>query len=110
MSKDLFTTPTTANKRESMTSNTEALDKLSKELVIQDQSGTNLQALDEKVKSMMEKGEKLENEQMERPTGKIINLQSVWQGGPLESDKRSYCEKTLSSRNSLQLHKRRFHK
>ena len=67
MSKDLFTTPTTANKRESITSNTEALDKLSKELVIQDQSGTNLQALDEKVKSMMEKGEKLENEQMELP-------------------------------------------
>ena len=71
MSKDLFTTSITANKRESITSDTEALDKLSKELVVQDQSGTNLQALDEKVKSMMEKGEKM------IPAGKQANGTSI---------------------------------
>ena len=124
MSKDLFTTPTTANKRESITSNTEALDKLSKELVIQDQSGTNLQALDEKVKSMMEKGEKMIPAgkpplQARSPNCKVCGKEGHWnrirdhiESNHLEGISIScdFCEKTLSSRNSLQLHKRRFHK
>ena len=128
MSKDLFTTSITANKRESITSDTEALDKLSKELVVQEQSGTNLQALDEKVRSMMEKGEKM------IPAGKRANGTPIqarlsickvcgkeghWnrirdhiESNHLEGISIScdFCEKTLSSRNSLQLHKRRFHK
>ena len=53
---DLFTTSTTAGNRESTTHY--ALSKLSKELVDQAHSGTDLQALDEKVKSMMGKGQK----------------------------------------------------
>ena len=33
--------------------------KFSKELLVQDQSGTDLQALDEKVKSMIEEGQRM---------------------------------------------------
>ena len=56
MDNDLFTTWTTAGNRESTTHY--ALSKLSKELADQAHSGTDLQALDEKVKSMMGKGQK----------------------------------------------------
>merc|ERR1712150_57884 len=65
MSKDLFPTSTKAGNRESITPH--ALDLLSKEFVVQDQSGTDLQALDEKVKSMMEIGQKM------IPNGKQAN-------------------------------------
>ena len=53
MGRNLFTTSTTG-RRESTTPH--ALGNISKELVVQHQFGTDLQALDEKVKSMMEKG------------------------------------------------------
>ena len=128
MSKDLFTTSFTANKRESLTSDTEALDKLSKERVVQDQFGTILQALDEKVKSMMGKGEKMIPAgnrangapiQVRFSICKVCGKEGHWnrirdhiESNHLEGISIScdFCEKTLSSRNSLQLHKRRFHK
>ena len=122
MSKDLFTTPTTASKRESITSNTEALDKLSKELVIQDQSGTNLQALDEKVKSMMEKGQKMihNGKQAKRSSickvcgkeGLALIIRNHIESNHLEGISIScdYCDKICPSRHSLNMHKSRFHK
>ena len=68
MGNDLFTTSTTAGNRESTTHY--ALGKLSKELADQAHSGTDLQALDEKVKSMMGKCQRrfpmVANKKMER--------------------------------------------
>ena len=68
MDKDLFATSTTTDKRETSTPDIgDPLGMLSEELVVQDQSGTNLQALDEKVRAMMEKGQKM------IPNGKLAN-------------------------------------
>ena len=58
MGKDLFTSSTN-NKRKSTTHDADTSGKFSKDLVVQNQSRTDLQALDEKVKSMMEKGQKM---------------------------------------------------
>ena len=70
--KDLFTTSTTTDKREFTTPDIgDALGMPSIELVLQDQSGTDLQALDEKVKSMMEKGQKM------IPNGAIQTTSSI---------------------------------
>ena len=56
MDKESYTTSTTAGESESTTPETDVSGKSVIELVGQDQSGTDLQALDEKVKSMMRKG------------------------------------------------------
>ena len=55
MDKESYTTSTTAGESESTTPETDVLGKSVIELVVQDQSGTDLLALDEKVKSMMRK-------------------------------------------------------
>ena len=57
MTKDLFSTSCTGKR--DLTPNSNTLIKPSRELVISNQSGTDLQALDEKVKSMMEKGQRM---------------------------------------------------
>ena len=126
MSKDLFPTSTKAGNRESITPH--ALDKLSKELVVQDQSGTDLQALDEKVKSMMEKGQKMipnGKQANGTPRQKISSICKVcgkegrWnvirdhiESNHLEgiSIPCGYCGKTFSTRNSLTHHILKFHK
>ena len=86
MGNDLFTTSTTAGNRESTTHY--ALSKLSKELVDQAHSGTDLQALDEKVKSM--RWGLWQTRKWNANTGKIIYLQTVWQKRPLDADKKSH--------------------
>ena len=102
--------------------------KSSIELVGPNQSGTYLQALDEKLKSMMEKGQKL------IPNGKHANgtpkqattsickvcgkeglskhLRNHIEANHLEgiSIPCHHCDKTFSSRASLEMHKSRFHK
>ena len=62
---DLFTTSTN-DKRKSTTLDVDASGKFSKDLVVQDQSGTDLQALDEKVKSMVARGQKMIPNAMEK--------------------------------------------
>ena len=123
MGKDLFATSSNG-KKESTTPN--ALGKLSRELVAEDQSGTDLQALDEKVKSMMEKGQKMIPNNGKRADGtpmhqrvsicKVCGKEGLWKvirdhieynhlGGLLIPC--VYCDKTFSSRNSLGRHKRK---
>ena len=100
---------------------------LSKAFVIQNQSGTNLQALDEKLKSMMERGQKM------IPSGKQANgtprqtiswICKVCGKEGFSNHIRDHieikhlevsfscdlCDKTLSSRDSIRKHKRVFHK
>ena len=127
MGKDLFTTSTN-EKIKSTTVDANTSGRFSKDLVVQDQSGTNLQALDEKVKSMMEKGERM------IPDGKRANGTPKQQtslickvcgkeGHPsqirnhIESNHLEgvsipcdHCGKICPTRNSLGLHKSRFHK
>ena len=129
MDKDLFATSTTTDKRETSTPDIgDPLGMLSEELVVQDQSGTNLQALDEKVRAMMEKGQKM------IPNGKLAN------GTPIQTTSSickvcgkeglsknlrfhiethhlegisipcDYCDKIFSSRSCLVKHKSRSHK
>ena len=127
MSKDLFPISTAAGNRESITPY--ALDQLSKELVVQGQSGTDLQALDEKVKSMMEKGQKMISNGKQTANGtpmqktssicKVCGKEGRWnqirdhiesnhlEGVSIPCD---HCGKTLSTRLSLCKHKSRFHK
>ena len=69
-SKDWFQTSTTSTK-ESTTPH--ASGNLSKELVVQGQSGTDQQALDEKVKSMMGKGQRMiSNGKQANPFAKCV--------------------------------------
>ena len=82
MDKESYTTSTTAGESESTTPETDVLGKSVIELVVQDQSGTDLQALDERVKSMMGKGGTM-IPNGKRANGNIIHLQSVWQGESL---------------------------
>ena len=102
---------------------------LSEEMVVQDQSGTNLQALDEKVKSMMEKGQKMipngANGTHRTPIQTISSICEVCGkeglakhiGSHIESNHLEgislpcgHCDKTFSTRKSLQKHKSKFHK
>ena len=100
---------------------------LCKAFVIQNQSGTDLQALDEKLKSMMERGQKM------IPSGKQANgtprqtiswickvcgkegfsnhIRDHIEIKHLEvSFSCDHCDKTLSSRDSIRKHKRVYHK
>ena len=127
MGNNLFTTSTTAGNRESTTHY--ALSKLSKELADQAHSGTDLQALDEKVKSMMGKGQKNISNGGKQENGtpiqarssisKLCGKEGLWmqirnrieynhlEGVSLPC---GYCDKTLSSRKSLQSHQSKIHK
>ena len=126
MDKDLFTTSTIV-KRESTTP--PALGKLSKEMVVQDQSGTDLEALDEKVKSMMEKGQNMIPNGGKRANGtsilqttticKVCRKEGLWNQirDHIESNHLEgilipcdYCGKTVSSRHRLTVHKKKIHK
>ena len=96
-------------------------------VTIPDQSRTDLQALDERVKSMMENGQKkipngkdrngrpiLAKSWICKVCGKEDKLTNVIQhieGNHLEglSIPCDYCSETLSSRNSLRRHKSKFH-
>ena len=127
MSKDLFPISTAAGNRESITPY--ALDQLSKELVVQGQSGTDLQALDEKVKSLIEKGQKMIPNGGKRANGtaihqrssicKVCGKEGLWNQikNHIESNHLEgilipcdYCDKLLTSRHSLGIHKSKFHK
>ena len=74
MDKELCTTSTTG-KSGSVKLETDVLGKPSKELVVQDKSGTDLQVLDEKVKSMVAKGQKM-IPNGKQPNGTIIQATS----------------------------------
>ena len=125
MGRDLFTTSTTV-RRESTTPH--ALGNLYKEFVVQNQSGTDLQTLDEKVKSMMEKGlnmipdGKQANGTPKQKTSSICKvcgkeglsklIRDHIESNHLEgiSIPCDHCDKTYASRKSLRLHKSKFHK
>ena len=86
MDKESYTTSTTG-KSELTRPETDVLGKSLIELVVQDQSGTDLQALDEKVKSMMGKGRtmipngKRANGTPKRETSsicKVCGKESLW--------------------------------
>ena len=96
---------------------------------ISNQSSTNLQALDEKVKSMMKKGQQMIFTGGKQPNGTPMRAKSFIckvcgkEGRPfnirahIEANHLEgifipcdICEKTCSSRESLRFHKRRFHK
>ena len=129
MGRDLFTTSTN-DKRKSTTLNADTSGKLSKDLVVQDQSGTNLQALDEKVKSMMEKGQKMipdggkqyrdgTPKQSTSSICKVCGKEGLWtqirdhiEAHHLEgvSLPCNHCDKTFSARNSLGRHTRLYHR
>ena len=128
MEKDLITTLTT-DQRELIRSNIEPQGKLSKELVVQNQSGTNLQALDEKVKSMMEKGQKMipcggklasgtrkhTRSSICKACGKeglAHHIKDHIESNHLEGISIScdYCGNIASSRASLAMHKSKHHK
>ena len=126
LDKKLLTTSTIV-KRESTTP--PALGKLSKELAVQDQSGTDLQALDEKVRSLIEKGQKMIPNGGKRANGtpihqrlsicKVCGKEGLWNQikNHIESNHLEgilipcdYCDKLLTSRHSLGIHKSKFHK
>ena len=126
MTKDLFSTPCTGKR--DLTPNSNTLIKPSRELVISNQSGTDLQALDEKVKSMMEKGLKMissgkhANGTANQTTSSICkvcgkegrpkDIRGHIEANHLEgiSIPCDYCDKICPSRNSMVMHKSRFHK
>ena len=126
MSTELFLTSSSGKRDLTSTSNT--LIKPSKEIAIPNQLSGDLQALDEKVKSMMEKGQRM------IPKGKQANGASIQatssickvcgkeglahhirdhieahhlEGISLPCD---HCDKNFSSRVSLRMHNSRFHK
>ena len=126
LDKKLFTTSIIV-KRESTTP--PALCKLSKELAVQDLSGTDLQALDEKVKSLIEKGQKMIPNGGKRANGtpihqrssicKVCGKEGLWNQikNHIESNHLEgilipcdYCDKLLTSRHSLGIHKSKFHR
>ena len=125
-SKKLVTT--SPNYKSDGTHDSNTLIKPSKELAIPINSGTDLQALDEQVKSMMEKGQKMitvgkqGNGMPKRVTSSICKM--CGKEGP-PSDIRHHiesnhlegisipcdsCAKNFSTRNSLEQHKNKFHK
>ena len=121
--KDSFATSITG-KREP-TANTDALGiRPSKELPIQDYPGTDLPALEEKVKSLMGKGQNMipsGGQRMRRrcyickmcgKEGLSKNIRDHIEANHLEgiSIPCGSCGKTFSSRGSLSVHERRFHR
>ena len=123
MDKESYTTSTIAGESESTTPETDVSGKSVIELVVQDQSGTDLQALDEKVKSMMRKGRtmipngKRANGTPKRETSSIYIVcgkESLWniirnhieanhlEGISIPCDN---CGRRFSSRPGLRLHK-----
>ena len=129
MGKDFFTTSTN-DKRKSTTLDADTSGKFSKDLVVQNQSRTDLQALDEKVKSMMEKGQKMipdggkqyrdgTPKQSTSSICKVCGKEGLWtqirdhiEAHDLEgvSLPCNHCDKTFSARNSLGRHTRLYHK
>ena len=127
MDKESYTTSTTG-KSESVKLETDVLGKPSKELVVHDQSGTDLQALEEKVKSMMGRGEKMipngkrlngTPKQTTSSICKVCGKEGLWntirdhiESNHLEgiSIPCDFCNKTHSSRKSSEKHKRTHHK
>ena len=125
MIKDFLLTSTTG-KRESTTPDTNALGNPSKGLEVQDQPLTDLQALDEEVKSMMEKGNKMlpngkqTNGTIMRKTSLICKvcgkegfghqIRDRIEANHLEglSIPCEYCGRSFSSRSSLGCHKRKY--
>ena len=121
MGKGLFTTSTNG-KRKSTTLDADTSGKFSKDLVVQDQSGITLLALDEKVKSMMEKGQKIisngtEDKKRSSFICKVCGKEGLWnlirnhiESNHLEgvSIPCEYCGKICPSRNRLSKHKSRF--
>ena len=120
-SKDNFIKPK-AHQQEKVPLNTSTAE------AIPDQSRTDLQALDEKVKSMMEKGQK-KIQSGKHPNGtpmhaitwickvcgkedKLANVRYHIESKHLEGIciPCDFCDKTFSSRYSLTVHKGRFHK
>ena len=128
MDKESYTTSTIAGESESTTPETDVSGKSVIELVVQDQSGTDLQALDEKVKSMMRKGRtmipngtrangtpKRETSSICKVCGKesLLNIiRNHIEANHLEgiSIPCDFCNKTHSSRKSSEKHKRTHHK
>ena len=104
--------------------------KFSQDLVVQNQYRTDLQALDEKVKSMMEKGQKMipdggkqyrdgTPKQSTSSICKVCGKEGLWtqirdhiEAHHLEgvSLPCNHCDKTFSARNSLGRHTRLYHK
>ena len=126
MSTELF--PSSSKCKRDSTSSGNTLIKPSKELAILNRCSADLQALDEKVKSMMDKGQRM------IPAGKQANgaphqktssickmcgkeglvnqIRNHIEAHHLEgiSLPCEHCDKTFSSRNSLEVHNSRFHK
>lgn len=122
LDKNLSTTSTIV-KRKSITLDADNSGKLSKDLVSQNQSGADLQALGEKVKSLMEKGQKMipngTQKQATLVICKVCGKEGLWklirnhieanhlEGVSIPCD---YCGKICPTRHSLFMHKSRFHK
>ena len=119
--------PSNIDKTEQIPDN--ALMKSSRTVAIPNNSGGNLQALDEKVKSMMEKGQKMihtgeknmNGTPMQRTSsicrvcgkeGLSKHIRNHIEANHLEGISIScdHCDKTFSSRNGLATHKSRTHK
>ena len=120
-SKKLVTT--SPNYKSDGTHDSNTLIKTSKELAIPINSVADLQALDEQVKSMMEKGQKMvpagkhKNEtpstcKMCGKEGHPSHIKDHIESNHLEgiSIPCDYCDKNFSTRNSLRQHKNKFHK
>ena len=126
MSTELFSTSSSGKRDLTPTSNT--LVKPSKELTIPNQLSGDLQALDEKVKLMMEKGQRMIPHGKQRNGApmqatsficKICGKEGIrrvirdhieanhLEGISLPCD---HCDKTFSSRDSLRKHNSKFHK
>ena len=100
----------------------------SRVIAIPDQSSSDLKALDEKVVSMMEKGQNMIQKGKKADgtpqqtkafickvcgkEGQQISIRDHIEANHLEgiSIPCNFCEKAFSSRNSLSIHKRKFHK
>ena len=120
-SKKLVTT--SPNYKSDGTHDSNTLIKTSKELAIPINSVADLQALDEQVKSMMEKGQKMVpagKQRNETPStckmcgkeGHPSHIKDHIESNHLEgiSIPCDYCDKNFSTRNSLRQHKNKFHK
>ena len=124
MSKDVFAISTTSRRE----STPHALGNIWKELLVQDQSGTDQQALDEKVNSMMERYQKrIQNGKQRDGTPMLTRVficKVCDKEGP-RKDIRDHiesnhlegisipcdnCGKICPSRTSLGMHKSRCHK
>ena len=114
---------TSPNYKSDGTHDSNTLIKTSKELAIPINSVADLQALDEQVKSMMEKGQKMVpagKQRNETPStckmcgkeGHPSHIKDHIESNHLEgiSIPCDYCDKNFSTRNSLRQHKNKFHK